>query len=69
MGRLWCHYSHKYVPTELSLEPLNDAKRFINVGDGKMAKVEALGTFRLLLKIGVYLDLEETYVVPSFRRN
>ena len=25
--------------------------------------------FRLLLKTGVYLDLKETYVVPSFRRN
>ena len=50
-------------------QPLHDAKRFIYVGDGKMAKVEALGTFRLLLKIGVYLDLKETYVVPSFGHN
>ena len=39
------------------------------MGDGKKAKVEAIGTFRLLLKTGVYLDLKETYVVPSFRRN
>ena len=34
-----------------------------------MEKVEAIGTFRLLLKTGVYLDLKETYVVPSFRWN
>ena len=39
------------------------------MGDGKRAKVEAIGTFRLLLKIGVYLDLKETYVVLSFRWN
>ena len=38
------------------------------MGDGKTAKVEAIGTFRLL-KTGVYLDLKETYVVPSFRQN
>ena len=47
----------------------NDSEIFIYVGDGKTAKVEAIGTFRLLLKTGVYLDLKETYVVPSFRRN
>ena len=35
----------------------------------KMTKVEAIRTFRLLLKTGVYLDLKETYVVPSFRWN
>ena len=47
----------------------NDYERFIYVGDGKTMKVEAVGTFRLLLKTGVYLDLKETYVIPSFRRN
>ena len=47
----------------------SDAERFIYVGDGKTVAVEAIGTFRLLLKTGLYLDLEETYVVPSFRRN
>ena len=39
------------------------------MGDGKTTKVEAIGTFWLLLKTGVYLDLKEAYVVPSFRRN
>ena len=34
-----------------------------------MTKVEAIGTFRLLSKTGVSLDLKETYVVPSFRWN
>ena len=39
------------------------------MGDGKTTKVEAIGTFRLLLKTGVYLDLKKTYVAPSFRWN
>ena len=39
------------------------------MGDGKTAKLEAIGTFRLLLKTCIYLDLKDTYVVPSFRRN
>ena len=39
------------------------------MGNGKTAKVEVIGTFRLLLKTGVYLDLKETYVVPSFKWN
>ena len=39
------------------------------MGDGKTAKVEAIGTFRLLLKTGIYLDLKEIYVVLCFKRN
>ena len=39
------------------------------MGDGKAAKVEAIGIFMLLLKTDCYLELKETYVVPSFRRN
>ena len=32
-------------------------------------EVEAIGTFKLLLRTGFYLDLIETHVVPSLRRN
>ena len=53
----------------LSFQKPNDGERYIFVGDGKKVEVEAIGTFRLLLKSGCYLDLNETYVVPSFRRN
>ncbi|KAK9714501.1 hypothetical protein RND81_06G099300 [Saponaria officinalis] len=42
---------------------------YIYVGDGKSVEVDAIGTFRLLLRTGFYLDLEDTFVVPSFRRN
>ncbi|KAJ9554358.1 hypothetical protein OSB04_018403 [Centaurea solstitialis] len=51
-----------------SRPPTNDEK-FIYVGDGAKVKVKAIGTFRILLKTGVYLDLVETFIVPSFRRN
>ena len=47
----------------------SDDERFIFVGDGNKVAVEAIGTFRLQLKTGFYLDLFETFVVPSFRRN
>ena len=53
----------------LSCRKPNDSERYIYVGDGKKVKVEAIETFRLFLKSGTYLDLNETYVVPSFRRN
>ena len=32
-------------------------------------EVEAIGHFRLLLCTGFYLDMKDTVVVPSFRRN
>ena len=53
----------------LSYRKPNDGERYIFVGDGKKVEVEAIGTFRLLLKSGTYLDLNETYVVPSFQWN
>ena len=39
------------------------------MGDGKKVAMEAIGTFRLQLKNGFYLDLFVTFVVPSFRLN
>jgi transposase InsO family protein len=53
----------------LSCRKPNDVERYIYVGDGKTVEVEAIGKFRLLLKTGLYLDLNETFIVPSFRRN
>ena len=53
----------------LSCRKPNDGERYIFVGDGKKVEVEAIETFRLLLKFGTYLDLNETYVVLSFRHN
>lgn len=47
----------------------NDAERRIYVGDGQSVEVEAIGFFKLLLSTGHYLDLMDTFVVPSFGRN
>ena len=47
----------------------SDDERLIYVGDGQTASVEAIGHFRLYLNSGKYLDLYETFVVPSLRRN
>lgn len=47
----------------------NDVERYIYVGDGKQVEVKAIGTFRLLLDTGFYLDFQDTCIVPSFRRN
>ena len=49
-------------------KPIN-GERYIYVGDGNTIEDKAIETFRLLLKIGFYLDLNETYVVPSFRQS
>jgi GAG-pre-integrase domain len=46
-----------------------DDERYIYVGDDNKAEVEVIGHFRLLMKISLYLDLYDTFVVPSFRRN
>jgi GAG-pre-integrase domain len=46
-----------------------DGEIYIYVGDDNKAKVEAIGHFRLLLKTGLYLDLYDTFIVSSFRRN
>jgi hypothetical protein len=48
---------------------LRDDERYIYVGDDNKAEVKAIGHFRLLLKTGLYLNLFDTFIVPSFRRN
>ncbi|KAI9174177.1 hypothetical protein LWI28_013179 [Acer negundo] len=53
----------------LSYRKPSDAERHIFVGDDKSVEVEAIGHFRLLLGTGYYLDLSDTFVVSSFRRN
>ena len=53
----------------LSYRNPTDAERYIYVGDGKSVEVEAIGHFKLLLRTQFYLDLFDTFVIPSFRRN
>ena len=46
-----------------------DGERYIYVGNGNKTAMKANGIFRLQLNSGCTLDLKETFVVPSFRRN
>jgi len=49
--------------------PPSNTETFIYVGDGNKVSVEVIGSFSLLFKTGCYLDLFETFVAPSVRRN
>ena len=53
----------------LSYQKSSDGERYIYVGDSKTVEVKAIEYFILLLKTEFYLDLDETFVVPSFRQN
>ena len=44
-------------------------ERYIYVGNGNKAAVKAVGLLKLQLDSGCTLDLKETFVVPTFRRN
>ena len=46
-----------------------DGERYIYTRNGKKAQVQAIGTFQLMLDSGFILILENTFIVPSFRRN
>ena len=46
-----------------------DGERYIYTGNGKKAQVQAIRTFQLMLDSGFILILENTFIVPSFRRN
>ena len=45
----------------------NGAERFIYVGNGNKALVEAISLFISQLEFGCYLDLDEIFCVLSFR--
>ena len=46
-----------------------NGERYIYVGNGNKVAVKDISLFRLQLDSGCILDLEKTFVVPSFRRN
>ena len=46
-----------------------DGERYIYVGNGNKVAMKAIVLFILQLDSGCTLDLDETFVVPSFRRN
>jgi len=48
---------------------LSQHKRFIYLGNDNKVRVEAVAVYRLKLESDYFLDLDETFYVPSFRRN
>ena len=50
----------------LSRRKPTDGERYIYVGDGKTVEVQEIGKFRLLLKTGFHLDLNETFLYRLF---
>ncbi|RDX63437.1 hypothetical protein CR513_58134, partial [Mucuna pruriens] len=63
---LWYYYSHKY---DYASRLLSDDERFIFVDDDNKVAIKVIGTFILQLKIGFYLDLFETFVVPFYQNS
>ncbi|XP_047326879.1 uncharacterized protein LOC124930591 [Impatiens glandulifera] len=46
-----------------------DAERHIYFGNGESVEVEAIGNFKLLLSTEHFLELKDTFIIPSFRQN
>ncbi|XXG72827.1 hypothetical protein AAC387_Pa07g1837 [Persea americana] len=53
----------------LSRRTLNDSEKTITMGNKKESRVEAIGTYRLVLDTGHVLDLDNTFLVPDISRN
>ena len=53
----------------LNCQKPNEVERYIHVGNDNSVEVESIGHFRLLLCTKFYLDLKDTFVVLSFRRD
>ena len=53
--------------TTQTINPPNE--KFVFMGNRVKAPVEAIGTYRLILDTGHYLDLFETFYVHSISRN
>ncbi|RWR73399.1 Gag-protease-integrase-RT-RNaseH polyprotein [Cinnamomum micranthum f. kanehirae] len=53
----------------LSSRSPNDGERTITMGNRKESRVEAIGTYRLVLDTGFILDLHNTFFVPDISRN
>jgi hypothetical protein len=53
----------------LTIQTLNQNENFIVMGNGVKVQVVAIGTFRLFLETGCYLNLFQTLYVPSISRN
>ena len=53
----------------LSTRTIKPNEKFVFMGNREKVPVEAVGTYRLILGTGFYLDLMDTFYVPSISRN
>ena len=62
------HVSH-VTQGFLSIQPINGTSEFLYMGNRMKAQIEGIGTYRLILDTGCYLDLEKCLYVPDCARN
>ena len=71
----WCLDSSANIYVSMSMQgcfhcrkPRSEEK-YVFTSNDTSARVEGIGTFRLLLNTGHFVDLIDTFIVPTFRRN
>lgn len=53
----------------LTCQNSNNCAKFIYLEDNNKVSVKVTGVYRLRLESGFYLDLDETFCKPFFKRN
>ena len=51
------------------IQPIRGAEQYLFMGNRMKARIEGIGTYRLILNTGCYLDLERCLYVPNCARN
>lgn len=62
------HVSH-IMQGFLSIQPIRGTEKFLYMGNRMKARIEGIGTYRLILDTGHQLDLEKCLYVPGCARN
>ena len=53
----------------LLIQPIKESKKFLFMVNRMKARIEGIGTYRLILDTGYRLDLEKCLYVPEYARN
>ena len=67
-SRATIHVSH-IMQGFLSIQPIIGTEKFLYMGNKMKARIEGIGTYRLILDTGCHLDLEKCLYVPKCARN
>ncbi|KAK9128170.1 hypothetical protein Syun_016967 [Stephania yunnanensis] len=62
------HVSH-IMQGFLSIHPISRTEKFLFMGNRMKARIEGIGTYRLILDTGYFLDLEKCLYVPECSSN